>query len=124
MGGTYERLEVWERAHAIALRIYGVTRDFPKFELYGLVSQLRRSAVAIPTNIAEGQSRGSRKDYLRFCFIARGSLSELTYLLRLALDLGYLSHANWSSVVEECNRVGRMLNGLMNYLSKPQAART
>lgn len=96
MVGSYERLDVWERAHALALQTYEVTREFPRSELYGLVSQLRRAAVAIPTNVAEGQSRGSRQDYLRFCFFARGSLSELTYLLRLAKDLGYLSNANWA----------------------------
>ena len=123
MVGSYERLEVWERAHALALRIYAVTRNFPRAELYGLVSQLRRAAVGVPTNIAEGQSRASRKDYLRFCFIARGSLSELTYLLRLARDLGYASAEDYTSAVEESDRVGRMLNGLMNYLGKSQVAR-
>ncbi len=124
MVGSYERLEVWERAHALALRIYAITRDFPKAELYGLVSQLRRASVGVPTNIVEGQSRASRKDNLRFCFIARGSLSELTYLLRLALDLKYLSGLSYNGAIEECNRVGRMLNGLINYLGKSQTVRS
>src|SRR5574341_1709805 len=105
MGGSYERLAVWERAHDRALQIYGITRDFPRAELYGLTSQLRRTAVAIPTNIAEGQSRGSRKDYRRFCFIARGSLSELTHLLRLARELKYHSDSHYETVVEEYDQV-------------------
>ena len=114
----YEQLQVWERSHALALQVYKLTRNFPKSELYGLTAQLRRAVTAIPTNIAEGSARASRREYLQFCYIARGSLAEARYLLRLAHDLDYLSTSDFESTLEACDNIVRMLNGLMRFLGK------
>ena len=78
----YEQLRVWEQAHALALAIYTVTKQFPASELYGLTSQIRRSVVSISANIAEGHARSTRREYAQFCFTARGSLAETRCLLR------------------------------------------
>lgn len=91
MVAPFENLTVWQLAHDLALRVYKVTSTFPTQEQYGVVAQMRRAAVSIPANIAEGNARGSRADYLRFCHIARGSVAEMKYLLRLSQDLGLLS---------------------------------
>lgn len=120
----YEQLQVWERSHALALHVYKLTRDFPKSEQYGLTSQLRRAVTAIPTDIAEGSARASRKEYLQFCYIARGSLAETRYLLRLAHDLSYLSTSDYESALQACDNIVRMLNGLMRFLGKVRRMKT
>lgn len=89
---TFEDLVVWQKSHALALRTYTVTRDFPREELYGLVSQMRRAAVSIPANTAEGFKKRGRTDKARLMNIAQGSLEELRYYVRLAGDLGYLKN--------------------------------
>jgi len=85
----FRELKVWEKAHQFTLVVYQATTAFPKEELFGLTSQMRRSAASIPTNIAEGCGRGSDDDFRRFLQIAMGSASELKYQLLLAHDLGY-----------------------------------
>ena len=85
-------LNVWQRSHKFVLAIYQATADFPNDERFGLISQVRRSAVSVPTNIAEGSKRKSRKDYARLLNIAEGSLAETEYLLMLSKDLGYLEN--------------------------------
>ncbi len=94
--------------------VYDVTRDFPREEIYGLVSQLRRSAVSIPSNLAEGAGRDGRKEFIRFLSIARGSLSEMETQLLIAADLGYLSRDH--GVFQLLERVSRLLTGLRRRL--------
>ncbi len=81
------KLIVWQKSHELVLKIYKITKDFPKDEMYGLTSQIRRASVSIPSNIAEGKARGSNKEYKRFLLMARGSLEETKYQLLLAKDL-------------------------------------
>jgi four helix bundle protein len=86
---TFEDLLVWRKSHALVLDIYAATSTFPKHELFGLTSQMRRAAVSVPANIAEGFKRRRRMDKVRFLGIAAASLAELRYYLRLTADLGY-----------------------------------
>jgi four helix bundle protein len=114
----YEQLRVWERAHALVLDIYAVSRRFPRSEIFGLTSQLRRSAVGIASNIAEGHARSTRREYAQFCFTARGSLAETRYLLRVARDVGYVEPNDYEKLIELSNTVGKMLNALTKFLRR------
>ncbi len=118
MDAIFERLRVWRAAHELALGVYKATSKFPAAERYGLVSQLRRAATSIPTNIVEGNARHSRKEYLQFCHVARASLAELKYLLRLSYDLHLLPSETYQRLADGCVQVGKMLQGLINQLSK------
>ncbi|MBA4406860.1 four helix bundle protein [bacterium] len=109
----YKSLKIWEKAHHLVLDIYRATDNFPKAELFGLVSQLRRAAVSIPTNIAEGSSRKSKKDFLRFLEIAFGSAKEVEYELFLSSDLGYIHTENFTALDNQVKEVKKMLVGLM-----------
>ncbi len=112
----YRDLVVWQRAHKLVLAIYRVTRQFPAEEKYGLVQQIRRSAASIPTNIAEGTERYSRKEYLQFLYISRGSLSETDYHVLLSYDLEYISSETYNILSTMIIEIGKMLNGLINAL--------
>jgi four helix bundle protein len=107
----FEDLLVWQRAHALTLTVYRMTARFPAEERFGLVSQMRRAAVSVPANIAEGFKRRSRPDKVRFYNISQGSLEELRYYLVLSRDLGYVSDVG--TVTAELDEVGRMLHGLV-----------
>ncbi len=100
----------------LVTEVYRTTREFPKEELYGLVSQIRRAAVSIPSNIAEGQARLSRREFRQFLGIARGSLVELETQLLIAVNLGYIE--NSELIFGQIAEVGRMLNGLLNSLER------
>jgi four helix bundle protein len=101
----------------LTLAVYGVTRAFPKAELYGLTSQLRRSAASIPANIAEGCGRNTQRDFVRFLHIAAGSASELEYHLLLAHELHLMDASAYLRLVEEVNEVKRMLNSFTQKLT-------
>ena len=101
----FEDLTVWQKAHALTLAVYRCTAIFPKFELYGLTSQMRRAAVSVPANIAEGFKRRSRPEKMRFLNIAQGSLEELRYYFMLARDLGYLSDGTPLPQADEVSRL-------------------
>ena len=109
----YRRLLVWKEAHELALMVYKVTRNFPKDELFGLTSQLRRAAVSVAANIAEGQARSSRKEFLQFLFIANGSLVETVYYFDLVRDLGYITKKECADLQEKRRVVGNLLHGLI-----------
>lgn len=111
-------MDVFKLAHELTLFVYRITRDFPRFELYSLVSQMRRSASSIPMNIAEGAARNSRAEYRRFVSMARGSAGEISYQVILSKDLGHISQNNSDKLVEGYNRVGRMLTRLTQSLEK------
>lgn len=108
---TFQDILAWQRAHAFALAIYRATESFPKSELFGLVSQMRRAVVSVASNIVEGFTRTSKNDALHFYTIAEGSLEESKYQLLLARDLGYLSEAQYSDLLSIAEEVGRLLNG-------------
>ena len=120
--GTYEDLRVWRRAMDLVLGVYRCTALFPKQEIYGLTSQMRRSAVALPSNIAEGKGRFSRKELLHFLFHARGSLLELRTQITIARELGFLSAPEGESLTQHACEVGRLLNGLINRFQLPVTA--
>ncbi len=105
----YKNLKVWQKADELALVIYRVTRYFPKDELYGLTSQLRRAALSVPTNIVEGYARKGDKELSRFITIAIGSLAEVEYLLSFSRRLEYLTEDAYQEVETLRNEVGRLL---------------
>jgi four helix bundle protein len=112
---THKDLEVWKKAMDLAAQVYSLTARFPKDELYGLTSQIRRSAVSIPSNIAEGAARHSRKEFIHFLHIASGSVAELETQLLLATRMGFISRDNPLPQTEE---VRKMLLGLLRSLKK------
>ncbi len=114
----FRELEVWKLAMRLAREVYGMTADFPASEKYGLSSQLQRSAVSIPSNIAEGNGRGGNREYQRFVSIALGSVAELQTQLILAQDLGLGSADRAESALSLCDRVGQMLQKLNQALSR------
>lgn len=118
MGRSYRDLVVWQKAMDLVTTTYRATAGFPKDELFGLTSQLRRAAVSIPSNIAEGQGRLSEKEFRYFLGQARGSLMEVETQLQIAENLGYLQKEQTSPLLQSCAEVGRILNGLLASVSK------
>jgi four helix bundle protein len=112
---SFKDLLVWQKAHQLVLNIYNASGKFPKEELFGLTSQIRRSAVSIPANIAEGFKRNGIKDKLRFLNIAHSSLEETRYYLILAQDLEY---SNTTSTMEMLEEVSKLLNGYCKAIMK------
>ncbi len=116
----FRDLRVWTKAHALALQVYRATLGFPKNELYGITSQMRRAAVSIAANIAEGCGREGDPEFRRFLQISMGSASELEYHLLLAKDLGMLADGTYEQLNGEAVRVKRMLTAFIKRLSPPQ----
>ena len=106
-------LDTWKKAHKLVLEIYQITKDFPKDEIYGIVSQLRRAASSITANIAEGFSRYHFKDKIRFYYQARGSVAEVQNFLLLAKDLSYIDLETCRELGERANKVRQLINGLI-----------
>jgi len=102
---SFQDLIVWQKAHQFVLGIYGLTKSFPDTELYGLTSQLRRSAISVPANIAEGFKRKGKADKVRFLNIAHGSLEESRYYLVLVKDLGYCNSSKSLELLEEVSKL-------------------
>jgi four helix bundle protein len=113
---NYRNLKVWERAHQLTLALYKVTTQFPKEELYGLTSQVRRACSSIPANVAEGCGRNSDAELARFLQIAMGSASELDYHLLLARDLKLMNMKDYEQLAIELSEVRRMLNAFIQKL--------
>lgn len=112
----YRELEVWKKARALVRAIYESTRPFPREELFGLTSQMRRAAISVASNIAEGSGRGSRKDYLRFLYMARGSIYELETQIYLAMDLQFLTEPQQEALLQQRAESARLLQGLIRSL--------
>lgn len=112
----FRKLIVWEKAHQLTLKIYKVTEEFPREELYGLTSQIRRACVSIPTNIAEGCVRSSDADFSRFLYIALGSTSELEYLALLSMDLKFIKNDLYVGLNNEINEIKKMLISMIQKL--------
>ncbi len=116
MPNSYRDLRVWQHAMKLAVRVYKDTEPFPRREWYGLTAQLRRAAVSVPSNIAEGKGRRTDPDFLTFLFHARGSLLEVETQISLAEQLGYLSEFSSRSLLRDTAGVGSALTGLINSL--------
>ena len=114
------RLIVWQKAHDLVLKIYEATQGFPKEELFGLTSQIRRAAVSVPSNIVEGKARGSAREFRRFLLMARGSLEETKYQVFLARDLNYIDERSYKKVRKNMDEVGRLLAGLIKSVGSRQ----
>ena len=112
----YRDLIAWQKAMALAERIYGATKLLPRSEERGLKQQLRRAAISVPSNIAEGYGRGSRRDYIAFLRTARGSLYEIETQVLLAKKLKYLTEPQAASLLEDSAECSRLLNGLIGSL--------
>ena len=110
--GNHKNLKVWEKAIDLAEEIYKITKEFPKEELYGIVSQIRRAAVSISANIAEGAARNSNKEYIQFLYIALGSLSELETELIISNRVGYLKN---EIIFNKLIDIKKLLLGLIKY---------
>ena len=111
---SFRELEVWKKSMDFAEHVYRVVRVFPKEERYGLSDQLRRAAISIPSNIAEGRGRDSIRDFSHFLTMARGSLNEVSTQLELACRLGYLERG--TGLYEEAQSIGKMLNAMISRL--------
>jgi four helix bundle protein len=112
---SYQELEVWKQAKDLVRVVYDLTKKFPKDEQFGLTNQLRRAAVSIPSNIAEGCGRNHFKDSLQLFFISRGSLYEVETQILISFDLGYINNEDLKIIIEKINSGKRLLNGFINY---------
>jgi len=113
---SFEDLTIWQESRKFTNKIYILTSKFPKEELYGLTSQIRRAAVSITSNIAEGFDRRSDKELSNFLSIARGSTAEVQNNLYIALDLKYVSQTEFNRLYQEAKKIAQQINGLMTYL--------
>ncbi|MEK7460634.1 MAG: four helix bundle protein [Patescibacteria group bacterium] len=111
---AYKKLLVYQRTHALVLRIYSITKSYPKDEQFALISQMRRAAVSVPANLIEGWARQTVKEKRNFYHIARGSLAELIYYLDLSRDLKYAAEKDLSDIEQLAFETARLLQGLIN----------
>jgi len=116
MAKMYENLDVWKEATNLTVQIYNVTKNFPKEEIFGITSQLRRASVSISSNIAEGAGRRSKKDFKQFVHMASGSLNEVENLLYIAFRLNLIADNLYKELQENVERLGRLIGGLLKYL--------
>lgn len=116
---TFRDLLVWQKSMTMVTEVYRLSRRFPKDELYSLTSQVRRCAVSIPSNIAEGFGRHATKDYIRFLRMSMGSLCELQTQIEIADNLGYVSNGTIGSIQESAREIERMLSSLLKKLQNP-----
>ncbi|HMO50403.1 MAG TPA: four helix bundle protein [Kiritimatiellia bacterium] len=115
---NFNNILAWQKSDDLTVAVYDATRDFPREEIYSLTSQMRRSAYSVPANIAEGASRSSKKDYLHFLYIARGSLSELAYFIHLSKRLRYLPDSDHDQLAGQADEASRVLTGLIKSVEK------
>jgi four helix bundle protein len=122
MGMHYKELIVWQKAILLVKQIYLVTKTFPSSEMYGLVNQMRRAAVSVPSNIAEGQARKSHAEFARFLSISQGSLAELETQMIIARELGYQSDMQFNEIASLHDEVSRMLVALKAKITESKNA--
>lgn len=118
-GNSYRDLEVWKKSMDVVVECYEVTRTFPASEQYGLAGQTQRAAVSVPANIAEGQARQHRKEFLHHLSIAHGSVAELETHIEIAKRIGYVTVKTADRLFSQTEEVGRMINGLRRSLRRP-----
>jgi four helix bundle protein len=121
---SHKDLIVWRKALDLATLIYRITARFPRFELFGLASQLRRAAVSVPSNIAEGTARRTTREFVAYLHFARGSLAELETQILLAVQVGYLDEVETLQVQRGIDEVGRLINGVLRSLKTRAASET
>jgi four helix bundle protein len=114
----YTDLDVWNESRNLVKQVYLITQTFPKEEVYGLSSQIKRAAVSIPSNIAEGCGRNHIKDAMQFFYISRGSIFELETQLYLAFDLNFISEDELNNILEKIKTCKKLINGFINYNKK------
>lgn len=114
---NFQELVIWQKGHELTLKIYKISQSFPKEEMFGLTSQIRRAASSIPTNIAEGSGRDSDAEMKRFLIISSGSCSEVEYQLILAKDLGYISQLLYEECSLQVVTIRKMIQSFINRLS-------
>lgn len=117
MARTYEHLDIWKESMQLAELIYTVTRRFPRDELYGIISQMRRAAISISSNIAEGSGRSSKKDFAHFITIAIGSLNELESLIAISDRLKFIEGGEYAELKLKIEHTGKLLGGFKKYLA-------
>jgi four helix bundle protein len=113
----YKELVVWQKAMDLVVEVYALTKLLPRDEQYGLVNQLRRAVVSIPSNIAEGNSRRTARDYIHFLTMARGSKSEVETQIEICLRLNFVDTKQVADTLDLCEEIGKMLNGLISKLT-------
>jgi four helix bundle protein len=118
MGRNFKNIKAWQYADDLAILVYSKTKSFPKEELYGITSQLRRAAVSVPTNIAEGASRKHKREYLHFLYIAKGSMAEIECLLHISKRLEYLDNEAYRKLEDVRKEAAKTLHGLTNSVEK------
>jgi four helix bundle protein len=118
MARDYTKIKAWQFADELALLVYRVTQEFPKSEIWGLTSQMRRAAVSVAANIVEGSARRNRKEYLQFLYIAMSSLAELNYYIRFTKKIGYLDADKYEVLWAKAQEASRTLQGLISYVEK------
>lgn len=118
---SYKDLIVWQKSIRLVTEIYRVTEKFPRAETYGLASQMQRAAISIPSNIAEGTGRSTKKDFLQFLHVALGSATELETQLIIACNLEYITEQELARTATDLSEVCKMLHGLMKKLRLPDA---
>lgn len=112
----FTELTVWQKSMDLSADIYAAVKLLPREETYGLSDQMRRAVISIPSNIAEGNQRASKREYSQFLYIAKGSLAELITQIMLCERLGYMKKEKKEQLIEQCFEIGRMLSGLINKL--------
>lgn len=117
MDFNFKRLKIWSKAHQLTLLLYKLTEQFPKHELYGITSQIRRSISSVPANIVEGYSRKGTKEFIHFLYQARASLDESIYFMFLAKDLNYISSSKFSKFKKDALVLVKMLNSFISKLN-------
>ena len=115
---THRDLDDWKKSVLLVTTVYEVTKGFPKEEIYGITNQIRRSAVSVPSNIAEGSARQGNKEYVQFLYISLGSLTELETQFIIARNLKYLSENDFDSLMGNLTEIGKMIIGLIKYIKK------
>jgi four helix bundle protein len=118
MGRDYKKIRAWQLADELAINIYKVTNEFPKSEIFGLTSQMRRAAVSVPANIVEGAGRNHLKEYLQFLYTAIGSLYELGYYIDFSNRIGYLKDDEFKKLLTQYEITIKTLRALTNYIEK------
>jgi four helix bundle protein len=118
MGRDYKKIRAWQLADELAISIYKVTNEFPKSEIFGLTSQMRRAAVSVPANIVEGAGRNHVKEYLQFLYTAIGSLYELGYYIDFSNRIGYLKDDEFKKLLSQYEITIKTLRALTNYIEK------
>jgi len=123
MARDYNKIKAWQLADELAIKIYKLTQKFPRNEIFGLTSQMRRAAVSVPANIVEGSARQYQKEYLQFLYISMGSLAELGYYIRFSYEIGYLNKEDYDVMDLYYIRTIKTLRALINFIEKTKRSK-